>query len=273
MRRFVALSVFCLTSALSVLPADAQYSVRRGANRATGENYHVEIGGYLWNPTPDILIATESAPDVIGDTIDVVNDLDIEKARHNQLRIVLRPGTKHKFRFEYTPIKYEQPDGTLTRDIEFNGIIYSPTLPVSSVIEWKAYRFTYEYDIVYRDRGFFGILFEVKHTDVRAQVANGLFDEFVRARAPIPALGAIGRVYVAPNISITGEFSGFRLPESIDEDYRAKYYDFDIYGTVNFTDNFGAQAGYRSFDVFYRVEEDEGTLKLKGLYLGGVVRF
>ncbi len=95
----------------------------------------------------------------------------------------------------------------------------------------------------------------------------------MRARAPIPALGAIGRVYVAPNISITGEFSGFRLPESIDEDYRAKYYDFDIYGTVNFTDNVGAQAGYRSFDVFYRVEEDEGTLKLKGLYLGGVVRF
>ena len=53
----------------------------------------------------------------------------------------------------------------------------------------------------------------------------------------------------------------------------AKYYDFDLYGTVNFTDHFGAQGGYRSFDVFYNVDEDEGDLKLKGLYFGGVVRF
>ena len=58
----------------------------------------------------------------------------------------------------------------------------------------------------------------------------------------------------SPNISITGEFSGFKLPESIDEDYRAKYYDFDLYGTVNFTDHFGAQVGYRSLVVFYKVE-------------------
>jgi hypothetical protein len=79
-------------------------------------------------------------------------------------------------------------------------------------------------------------------------------------------------VYVAPNISITGEFTGFRLPD-IGEDYEGRYYDFDLYGTVNFTDHVGAQLGYRSFDVFYRVENDQGTLKLKGLYFGGVARF
>jgi hypothetical protein len=42
---------------------------------------------------------------------------------------------------------------------------------------------------------------------------------------------------------------------------------------VNFTDQVGAQAGYRSLTVFYRVEEDQGDLKMKGLYFGGVVRF
>jgi hypothetical protein len=273
MRRRIALSVFCLSFVLSALPASAQYAVRGSSNRATGENYHVEIGGYFWNPTPDILIASESFPGVIGDTIDFIDDLDIEKKKLNQLRVVLRPGTKHKLRFEYTPIKYEQPNGTLTRTVVFNGIAYTPSLPVATTLDWKAYRFTYEYDVVYRDRGFFGILLEVKHTDVRAELTNIIQNEFVRARAPIPALGAIGRVYVAPNISITGEFSGFRLPESIDESYRAKYYDFDLYGTVNFTDHFGAQVGFRSFDVFYRVDEDEGTLTLKGPYFGGVVRF
>jgi hypothetical protein len=143
-------------------------------------------------------------------------------------------------------------------------------------MRWNAYRFAYEWDMVYASRGFFGIILEAKYTDVEArlsQFALGL-EEFVRARAPIPAIGAIGRVYVAQNISITGELSGFRLPESIDEGYKAKYVDFDLYGSVNFTDHFGAQVGFRSFDVYYLFDgEDEGTLKLKGLYFGGVARF
>jgi hypothetical protein len=117
-------------------------------------------------------------------------------------------------------------------------------------------------------------LLEAKYTDVEATLSNAnIGTEFVRARAPIPAIGVIGRGYVVPNISITGEFSFFKLPEGIDEDYGGRYYDFDLYGTVNFTDNVGAQAGYRSFVVFYKVEDDEGDLNLKGLYFGGVVRF
>lgn len=272
MRTRVAMFILCLTFVLSG-PAYAQYGVRSTSDRATGENYRVEIGGYLWNPTPDIFIASESLPGIIGDRIDFIEDLGLEKSRFRQLRVVLRPATKHKFRFEYTPINYEQPNGELRRSVVFNGLVYQIGLPVATTVDWNAYRFTYEYDIVYRDRGFFGILLEAKYTDIRAELVNLINSEFVHARAPIPALGVIGRVYVAPNISVTGEFSGFRLPEGIDEDYRGKYYDFDLYGTVNFSDHFGVQAGYRSFDVFYRIEEDEGELTLKGLYFGGVVRF
>ena len=73
--------------------------------------------------------------------------------------------------------------------------------------------------------------------------------------------------------SITGEFTMFRLPESINEDYGARYYDFDLYGTVNFTDHIGVQAGYRSLTVFYKVETDTGDLKMKGLYFGAALRF
>ena len=186
---------------------------------------------------------------------------------------MLRPATKHKLRFEFTPIHYAQDQGTLRRDVVFNGKIYNLSLPVETTLNWNAFRFTYEYDLIYRDRGFFGLLIEAKYTDVEASLTNVIDTEFVRARAPIPAIGAIGRVYVAPNISITGEFSGFKLPESINDEYRGKFFDFDLYGTVNFNDHVGAQLGYRSFDVFYRVDTDEGELKVKGPYLGGVVRF
>ena len=51
------------------------------------------------------------------------------------------------------------------------------------------------------------------------------------------------------------------------------YVDFDLYGTVNFTNNIGAQIGYRSLDVGYVVDTDTGAFKLKGIYFGVVARY
>jgi hypothetical protein len=258
------------SAGLLAAPAQAQYGASV-STRATGENYNVEIGGFLWNPTPDIVISSEGLG-LIGSQIDLIEDLQIDKKWMTQLRVVLRPGTKHKFRFEYTPIKYENPQAVLRRDLVFNGIRFDVALPVDAQLTWRAFRFGYEWDFVYRDRGFVGLLLDLKYTDVEATLQNVLNLEFVRARAPIPAIGLVGRGYVLPNVSITGEFSFFKVP-AVDEDYRGNYFDLDIYGTVNFTNNVGVQGGYRSFDVFYKVEDDEGDLNLKGLYFGGVVRF
>ena len=255
---------------LATTSASAQYAV--AGDRATGENYRVEIGGYLWPPDPSVIITSESLG-IAGSQIDFKEDLGIEKKTFKQLKVVLRPGTKHKFRFEYTPIGYET-ESTLRRSLVFNGQRYDVAIPVTTELKWNAYRFAYEWDFVYRDRGFAGLLLELKHTDIKASLSNVFVgEEFVRAQAPIPAIGFIGRGYVVPNVSITGEFSLFKLPGSIDEDYEGRYFDFDLYGTVNFTDNFGAQAGYRSLTVFYRVEQDQGDLKMRALYFGGVARF
>jgi len=271
MRTRVARSlVFCVVM-LSAATAHAQYGFRRTSNRATGETYRVEIGGAFWNPTPDILISSEQFG-LVGDPIDFVDDLGVEKKRHTQLRVVLRPGTKHKFRFEYTPLKY-QAEGAIARDVVFNGIRFPVELPVATDLSWRAFRFGYEWDFLYLDRGFVGLLLEAKYTDVEATLSNVIDTEFVRARAPIPAIGVIGRGYVAPSFSITGEFSFFKWPGGIVEDTDGRYYDFDLYGTMNFSDNVGVQGGYRSFDVFYRVDNDEGQFTMKGLYFGGVVRF
>ena len=269
--RVAAIGLWCVVSGLVPVPAWAQYGVKHISDPATGEKYHVEVSGDFWFPTPDIAITSESLG-IVGSRIDFVTDLGIEKTRFKQLKVVLRPAQKHKLRFEYTPITYEAV-GTITRDIVFNGQKYPVSLPVATSLQWKAYRFVYEYDFVSRDRGFFGLLLEAKYTEVQATLSNILVAEFVNAKAPIPSIGVIGRVYVVPNISITGELSGLRTGSLFGEDYRAHYADFDLYGTVNFNDYVGAQVGYRSFNVFYHVKEDEGELNLKGLYFGGVVRF
>ena len=273
--RALAVGLGLCAALAAAVPAEAQYSVRQAGNRATGETYHVEIGGLFWNPTPDVVIASEGLGQN-GDPIDFVSTLGITKQTFKQFKVALRPATKHKFRFEYTPISYEA-EKVVPVSFVFNGQRFEVGIPVETDFEWKAYRFGYEWDFLYYDRGFVGVLLEVKYTDVNATLDSPRVGvaQFTEARAPIPAIGFIGRGYVVPNISITGEFSFFKLPERAlsSDDYSAKFYDLDIYGTVNFTDHFGAQLGYRAFDVFYKVEQDNGSMKLKGWYFGGVARF
>ncbi len=279
MRTRLFTALLCpLALLLAAAPAYAQYGARRiHTNLATGESYHIEVAGTLWDPTPNIVISSESLG-ILGDQVDFVNTLGIQKKTFKQLKLVLRPAKKHKFRFEYTPITYDAQQ-TINATFVFNGQRYSVGLPVTTNISWKAYRVGYEYDFLYRDRGFAGFVAEMKYTDVQATLTANILGstgvEFSHAKAPIPAIGVIGRGYVVPNISITAEFTAFKLPDQAlnSDKYGGKFYDFDLYGTVNFNNNVGAQAGYRSFDVFYKVKLDNGTMTLRGPYFGGVVRF
>jgi hypothetical protein len=270
MSKQLLVCVSLAVAAGAAIPAEAQYGATPITNRATGEKYNVEIAGGFWDPSPSITITSESIEGIPGTPIDFVEDLGIEKSLFTQLRVVLRPALKHKFRFEYIPIKYEA-SATLRRTLVFNGIEYAVSLPVETDVVWRAYRFGYQYDFFYRDRGFVGLVLETKYTDVRADLISAVNNEFVHARAPIPAVGIIGRGYVAPNISITSEFTFFKLPDI--DDYGGRFFDFDLYGTLNFNDHVGVQGGYRSFDVRYIAKTDEGQLTMKGLYFGGVARF
>jgi hypothetical protein len=259
--------------ALLASPAQAQYRPRPMADPATGETYHIEFGAGFWSPSANIAVASEQLG-IVGTVIDFKRDLGLTDQRFPALNLVLRPSKKTKFRFQYLPIKYDS-SAILRRVVIFNGIAYVIGLPVDSTLDWKAYRAGLEYDFVSRDRGFAGLLLDVQYTDVTVTLRSPVANEFVRARAPVPVLGGIARVYVVPNISITGEVSGFPAPDSVLEklDVDGHYVDFDIYGTVNFTNNIGAQIGYRSLDVGYMVKTDSGSLKLGGLYFGAVVRY
>ena len=74
-------------------------------------------------------------------------------------------------------------------------------------------------------------------------------------------------------MSLTFELTGFKWPDRTDDNIKGSYVDLDMYGTVNFSDNFGIQTGYRTLDLGYLIEEDSVDIKLKGNYLGGVLRF
>ncbi len=263
-----------LTLVLAAAPARAQYRPQPVSNPSTGETYHIEFGAGLWTPTAEMSVSSESLG-IPGSTIDFKNDLGLKDQRFPEFQLVLRATKKNKFRAQYIPIKFDQT-ATVTRDIIFNGQRYTVGLPVTSTLDWKAYRFGYEFDFISRDRGFAGVLLDVKYTDVQATLASGSLVEFTHAKAPVPSIGGIVRVYVVSNLSLTGELSGFDvkwLPNSLTKGDTGHYTDLDLYATLNFTNNFGVQAGYRSFDVGYLVNTDSGSFTLKGLYFGAVARY
>ncbi len=275
-QRFVR---WCLYGVLAVVltasPALAQFMPRVVSEPATGERYHIEASAGFWFPDAAMSVSSQSLG-IPGTTVDFKNDLGLTDQRFNELHLVLRPAKRHKLRFQYIPISYVEGPFNIARTIVFNGQRYDVNVPVNSGLDWKAYRFTYEFDFISRDRGFAGILLDTKYTDVTARLQSPYTDEFARARAPIPALGGIVRVYPTTSFSVTGELSGFTLgwlPDSLTKDDRGHYVDFDLYGTLNFTNNVGAQLGYRTFDVAYVVKNDAGSFTLKGLYFGGVVRY
>jgi hypothetical protein len=275
-RSVIRLYTLAAAALLLAAPAQAQFTPRSFSEPATGESYHIEGSAGFWSPNANMHLSGESLG-IPGDNIDFKKDLGLTNQRFKELHLVLKPSRKTKFRLEYIPIRYRQRS-TVTRDLVFNGQLYRIGVPVESLIDWKAYRFTYEYDFVSLSRVFGGFILEAKYTDIRAELdspnkANPTISEFVHGSAPIPAIGGIVRVYVVPAISVTGELSGIKLPKSIGKENKAHFADFDMYGTVNLTPNFGAQLGYRSFDIGYKLDDSEGSFTLKGVYFGAVARY
>ncbi len=258
--------LFCVAT-----PASAQYQPRAVNDPATGEKYHIEAGADYWFPTADMVVSSEQLG-ISGSNIDFKKTLGLTDQKFPVLQLQLRPARSHKFYLQYVPAIYTQTT-TLAQDVVFNGIRYRLGIPVNSVLDWKTYQIGYEYDFVVKNWGFVGVNLEAKYTDVQVALTSPIASEFARARGPIPAIGATARYYFVPNISITGQFSGFKIPDSIDRRYNAHYVDIDVYGTINLTNNIGVKGGYRSRDVGYLIKSDSGQFTLKGIYFGAVLRY
>lgn len=245
--------------------------VPTGPRPAVGERYHVEVSGNLWNPNLLGMVSSEQFG-ILGSDIDFVGDLGYERTRFRDLRIVLRPGKKHRFRMQYTPVRYEA-ETILTRPIVFNGVKFDTNIPVNSEFNWRVWRLGYEWDFLYKPRGFVGVLFDVRHTTMEAEISSIITaTEYTRARAPLPAIGIVGRVYVIPEVAVNFEVSGFRLPD-VDPKYEANYFDWDLHGTFNVNEHVGLQLGWRKVSTYLAIESDKGDLQVKGMWFGAALRY
>jgi hypothetical protein len=250
--------------------AEAQFRVEEPQPPA--ERYHAEFGIGFWSPEPELTIRFDG-PSGLGTDIDFVQEFGIAKKRFREFRGTLKPGRKHKLRFDYVPFKYDA-EAVIQRTFVFGGRQSTVGVPAATDVSWDLWKFGYEWDFYSGPAGFAGIVADVKYNKVSAEVsAIGLGSEIAQANAPVPGFGGIGRGYFSKNVSVTGEFTFFKVPDSLTEEIDGTFYDFDVYATVNAGRYVGFQTGYRSITVDYLAAEDAGALKMKGLYFGGVVRF
>jgi hypothetical protein len=250
--------------------ASAQYRPPSFTHEAIGERYHVELRGTMWNPSLFGVVSSEQFG-IVGNDIDFVKDLGFEKTRFREMGLTLRPGKKHKFRAQYMPMVYTS-DTVTHQNLVFNGIEFPASVPVVAEFDWKVWKFGYEYDFVYRDRGFVGILFEARLTDFSARLASPLANEYTTAKGPLPALGLVARAYVLPMVALNFEVSGFKVP-NIQKKYEANYYDWDIHATMNVTNNLGAEVGWRRSTTFLLINHDKGDMKFQGMWFGAALRY
>lgn len=269
-------AAFILAGLVRPAPAWAQYGAPDLSSSAIGEKYRVEFSGTLWNPDLFGVISSEQFQ-LVGTQIDFLTDLGYVKTRFKDMRIVLRPSKKSKFRIQYTPIEYEA-DTTFRRNIVFNGINFPAAVPIESSFAWKVWRLGYEYDFVSRSRGFVGFLIDVRQTTVDARIRTNspifspAISEFATVKAPLPAFGVVGRAYPLRQVAINFEFSGMKVPD-VDPKYAGDWFDWDLSGTVNLTNNFGVQAGWRKMTTLVTIEKDLGDVRFQGLWFGAAVRY
>lgn len=269
MRYAISTCVFLLALA-SAAPAQAQF--RAAAPVTPGEDYHVEFGVAFWSPDPELVIRLDSSAG-FGSDVDFVEEFGLEKKRFTEFRATLKPGRKHKIRFDYVPFKYDA-EATIQRTFVFGGQTYTVGIPAATDVKWDLWKFGYEWDFVSGQSGFAGLVVDLKYSKVTAEIsAAGLGVETAEEKAPVPGIGGIARGYFSRNFSVTGEFTAFKMLDTFSEGIDGKFFDFDVYATMNAGKNFGVQGGYRRIIVDYTSEEDAADLKMKGPYFGAVVRF
>ena len=111
-----------------------------------------------------------------------------------------------------------------------------------------------------------GFVLQAKATDIQANLQARRSAPSSRARRrPIPDdRRHRARLRGAEHLDHGRARSASRFPTGIDERYQAHYFDFDLYGTVNFNDYVGAQVGFRSLDLGYVFEKTTATSRRRG---------
>ncbi|MBI3398741.1 MAG: outer membrane beta-barrel protein [Deltaproteobacteria bacterium] len=198
----------------------------------------VHVEGRYWFTSLDSKVKVTDVG-VVGTEINAVDTLGFDKAKNFwEGRIDLNLGDHH-LRYAYMPLSWTGSK-TITQSVNFAGTTYTANTKVDSKLDIIYQRAGYRYNIIDTLGNQFGIIFDVKLLDIKANLKTTGIDKSYSVAAPIPTVGLGAQVGLPFLFSIGGEITGIAYGDNQLIDWEASV----NFNPVPFTTISG---GYRAF--------------------------
>jgi hypothetical protein len=187
--------------------------------------------------------------------VDIAEDLGVEQKDVNEFKAALRLGGRHKLRGAYSRLDLDG-DVVLSRAFVFDGTFYRVDERTLTGLKGTLWSGDYQLDVVRGSWGFLGLLIGARFLDVDAVIVQPESGrrETGTLRAPVPVLGASGRLY-AGRLSLSAEISGLTIGS------RGTLYDAEGYARYHVTEKLAVGGGYRLLSV--RGEDDAEFIHIR----------
>ncbi|MFO7369587.1 MAG: hypothetical protein R6X09_04880 [Bacteroidales bacterium] len=113
-----------------------------------------------------------------GTLFSLSEELDASPKVFYRVRAGYTFGTRHNLSVLYAPFEVKS-DGSLNRDLTFEGVIFPAGTPLEGTYKFNSYRLTYRYDIVERPKFEFGLGFTAKIRDAKVAILSAA-DESIK---------------------------------------------------------------------------------------------
>lgn len=232
----------------------------RSQDLAPPEHYRLRLEYVRWRAS--IEGELQKGADEASGRVGVKDVLGLVDKDINEFRAVLRLGGRHKLRGSYTSLDYDG-DVILARAFVFDGTFFRRDERTVTSLKGALWSAEYELDVLQNSSGHLGLLLGAKYLDVDSVIVQPEVGrrETGTQRAPVPVLGATGRLYTG-RISLSAEITGLTIGK------RGTLYDFEGQARFHISDRLAIGGGYRLLSVRGENANDFIRLKDKGLRFG-----
>lgn len=257
---------FLRTTLATVAGLSALSAAAPAAAQALGYKYWGEISAY--RAAVDTR-ASVSRPGQAGTDIDMEQDLGLNK--HETLPDVLLGAKVFKRWFVVGEFFALDRNGSrdLSRDITFDGVTYPASATIDSKFRSDIYRLSVGYNFIQRPNAEFGVVLGLHATDFKVELEGqttvGGGASFATERrkkdfvAPLPTIGVVGAVEVAPKVVVSGRADYLSLKVG---DYDGSILNVQAAVGYRITDHFEVGAAWRYVDYGLDVEKETFTAKV-----------
>jgi hypothetical protein len=170
----------------------------------------------------------------------------------------------HKFSLDYEKLDFSGSK-TLTKDIIFNNKTYNVNTNIKSTMEFDWYRVGYAYKLLNNSSSTLslGLDLHIVDADIGIKDSTGTINESYSETIAIPAISLDGSYMINDTFGIDGKVSGIKVGS------KASYtqYYAGVSAKCVFIENATWKAGYQYKKIDINIDDFDGDLKFKGLYL------